>query len=140
MKLAMHKNHAKHPSEKPLETSAQRKAAMTSSFDVVAQVACVRKSNTEHVLSVVGKLMSTLQHNDTDSGTGALSAGSGNNNYNVGDILPNPPLAKDQNQKRHEPHASGAPTTKANKRAANASNRKRKEAAKDKVAHALGRI
>jgi hypothetical protein len=129
------KNRAKHP-------SAQQKAAMlTSSFEVVAEMACGRKDKTEHVLSAVQTLYSTLEHIATDhsSDTGTLSGG-GKNNYYVCDLLPNPPLAKDRNQKHHEPHASGAPTTKANKRAANASNRKQKAAAKEKVAHTLGRI
>ena len=113
---------------------------MTSSFEVVAEMACGRKDKTE-VLSAVQTLFSTLEHIATDhsSDTGTLSGG-GKNNYYVRDLLLNPPLAKDQNKKCHEPHASGAPTTKANKRAANASNRKQKAVAKEKVAHALGRI
>jgi hypothetical protein len=114
---------------------------MTSSFEVVAEMACGRKDKTE-VLSAVQTLFSTLEHIATDhsSDTGTLSGG-GKNNYYVCDLQPNPPLAKDQNKKCHEPHASGAPTTKANKRAANASNRKQKAATKEKeVAHALGRI
>ena len=114
-------------SVKPLETPEERMTAMMSSFKVVAEKACVSKTKTNHVDLAVKTLLVEV------NGTENIVDGRG------WDVIANPPVAKAQTQKRLEPHASGAPTTKANKRAANASNQEKKQSAKEKVAHAQGR-
>ena len=55
------------------------------------------------------------------------------------EIVPNPPTAKKQRQKRLQPSAIGAPTTKLNKTASRGSTRDRKKTEKAKLNDMMGR-
>lgn len=121
---------------KPAETKSDRYTSLMSTFKPLAEMASTTKHDTVIVEKALKETLSTIiqtkEGNINDQGDSRV------NNNHV-EVIANPQLAKKQNQKRHQPHASGAPTTSAAKKAANVSKQKQKQTEKAKRAHALGR-
>lgn len=109
-------------------TNAERRVSLLSKFGVLADVAAKSNAATERVLSAIdGLLAQEVPTSDEAPKINSI------------DLIGNPPGKKNQNQRRIQPHAAGAPTTKQNKAATRASQKEVKASAKTLTARALGR-
>ena len=119
---------------KPVSTKAERTAKLKSAFDPVCRIAAKTVGATEKVIGELGNLLQGL--NVTLPSAVARKSASSTTSL---EIVANPKVERNQNQKRTEPKNSGAPTTKTSKEASRKSTRERKKTEKAKAAMAAGR-
>jgi hypothetical protein len=116
---------AKKLSVKPKVTNADRRASLLSKFYALVDVVSKSNTATEKVHASIDELYAQYFKNDEAQ--------------KINNLIGNPPGQKNQNQRRIQPHAAGAPTTKQNKAATRASQKEVKASAKTLTARALGR-
>lgn len=125
---------SKSSSQKPASTKAERIVKLKSAFDPVRKIAAQTVGATEKVIEELGNLLQGL--NVTLPSAVARKSASSATSL---EIVANPKVERNQNQKRKQPKSSGAPTTKTSKVASRKSARERKKTEKAKAAMAAGR-
>lgn len=112
-------------SVKPKVTNADRRASLLSKFYALADVVSKSSTATKIVHASIDELY--VQFSNSDKA------------QKIDNLIGNPPGRKNQNQRRIQPHAAGAPTTKQNKAATRAAQKEMKASAKTLAARTLGR-
>ena len=122
-------------SVKTYKTKAERKKALVANYEPLAEAIASSNSKTNTEISLVKeRIINATQSKKSHVGK-RKSPELGPDD----DIVPNPPTAKMQKQKRRQPSAIGAPTTKLNKKASRESKRVRKQSEKAKINDLMGR-
>jgi hypothetical protein len=111
---------------KPTATKEQRLIALRSTFEPLAQLASISEGSTKSIIERMTRLFQDISMEEDKI----------NNSV---ELVGNPIALKHQKQKRIQPTAMGAPTTKASKAAALSSNKEKKNKALSRAAKALGR-
>jgi hypothetical protein len=112
---------------KPTVTKEQRVIALRSTFEPLAQLASKSEGSTKSIVDTVTRIFQDMAMEDDDDIINSV------------DLVGNPITLKHQKQKRLQPTAMGAPTTKASKAASLSSNKEKKQKALSQAAKALGR-
>ena len=122
-------------SVKTYKTKAERKKALVANYEPLAEAIASSNSKTNTEISLVKeRIINATQSKKSHVGKRKLSELGPDD-----DIVSNPPTAKMQKQKRRQPSAIGAPTTKLNKKASRESKRVRKQSEKAKINDLMGR-
>jgi len=117
------------PLVKTYKTKAERIKALVANYKPLVEVIARSDNKTNIEISLVKeRIINATQSINSQFGK-RTSSGLGPNDG----IVPNSPTAKKQRQKRIQPSAIGAPTTKANKTASRGSKRDRKKTEKAKL-------
>jgi len=119
------------PSVKTYKTKAERIKALVANYKPLAEVIAGSDTNTNTEISLVKERIINATQSMKKRTTSELGPDH--------EIVPNPPTAKKQRQKRLQPSAIGAPTTKLNKTASRGSIRDRKKTEKAKLNDMMGR-
>lgn len=123
------------PSVKTYKTKAERIKALVANYKPLAEVIASSNTKTNTEISLVKeRIINATQSTKSQFGKRTSSELGADN-----EIVPNPPTAKKQRQKRIHPSAVGAPTTKLNKTASRGSKRERKKTEKAKLNDMMGR-
>ena len=123
---------SKSSSKKRASTKPERTQRLKSAFQPICEIAAQTVGATDSVVNSLGKLLDGLKVKPSPVARQKSDAASL-------ELVGNPKVQTKQKQKRNQPSATGAPTTKASQVAARKSKREKKASRKAKEAVAAGR-
>lgn len=126
---------------KQMSTAEERRAAIMSSHNLIAELASPSSTDTAFVLAELGRLIETLSNkkHGEHSKQRKKTIDTEFKDVPAMEHISNPPVQQKQSQARKQPGAIGAPTTSSYKAAGARSSRERKQTMKAKELKALGR-